>query len=84
MAGHFYIKLVGGPQDGAEVVVYEPVPKVIFLQRQWRGDGYATWGRKQCERFPARYELDGNTFVYSSPIPLRGDWPVGYKPEETK
>lgn len=51
-------RLVGGPQDGAAVIVYRPFPEQIFVGRKWMGDGAASWGREKCERFPVCYTLD--------------------------
>lgn len=47
-----------GPQDGAYVEVSDPPPVRLFVGKNWKGDGYASWGRERCERFPACYLLD--------------------------
>ena len=47
-----------GPQDGAHVIVYEPIPVRIFVHREWKGDGNAAWSREKCDRFPVCYVLD--------------------------
>ena len=58
-------QLSNGPQDGANVVVYEPHPARIFVQRRWQGDGFATYGREKSERFPCCYVLDMAANKYS-------------------
>jgi hypothetical protein len=55
---HQRFQLVKGPQDGAHVIVYEPYPVRIFVHREWKGDGNASWGTEKCERFPVCYVLD--------------------------
>lgn len=48
--------LVLGPQDGAKVCGQD-MPEMIFVGPKWLGDGYASWGRERCDRFPAGYVL---------------------------
>lgn len=57
--------LIGGPQDGARVRKsggsdgHPPMlPDVICVGPKWLGDGFAAWGEKPSERFPARYSRD--------------------------
>lgn len=58
-------RLVGGPQDGAAVVVYSPEPIRVFVGRKWMGDGAASWAREKCDRFPVCYTLDMATDRYN-------------------
>lgn len=67
MAGPHNYHLVGGPQDGARIVCYEPTPHEIYVGSKWMGDGFASWGREQCDRFPIPYVCDGDRFVYNAP-----------------
>ena len=53
-------ELFGGPQDGAKITgVGEVLPQTLFVGRKWMGDGFAAWSRECCERFPAKYIIDG-------------------------
>ena len=57
-------ELVGGPQDGAKVVIQTEVPECIYVQREWQGDGYATFGLERSERFHCKYDFMGGWFQY--------------------
>ncbi len=53
-------ELKGGPQDGAKVKgVGGNLPSCLFVGPRWMGDGFAAWGREQCERFPVCYLYGG-------------------------
>jgi hypothetical protein len=48
--------LVLGPQDGAKVCGQD-MPPVVYVGPKWMGDGFASWGREECDRFPEEYIL---------------------------
>jgi hypothetical protein len=56
-------ELVLGPQDGARVCGCD-MPEWIFVGGTWKGDGYATWGRERCDRFPDGYHLERDGKYY--------------------
>jgi hypothetical protein len=68
--------LSGGPQDGARVRKSGDdyrLPDAIFVGPKWLGDGFAAWSDEHCDRFPVKYQRNGNlsrfTFAeYVSPV----------------
>lgn len=58
--------LIGGPQDGARIEGRN-IPDVVYVQRQWQGDGFATFGHERSKRFPCRYDRWEYTYRY---VPL--------------
>lgn len=69
-------KLIGGPQDGAQIAVFSSKrPVTVFVGKKWLGDGKAAWGRDLCDRFPVKYVLgkDWNYYFTSYFEPKGGN-----------
>jgi len=47
--------LIGGPQDGAKVVLYDD-RNTIYVGPKWLGDGYAAYSTEHSGRFSVCYE----------------------------
>lgn len=61
-----HIQLVGGPQDGARVVMYtDAVKPVVWVGPRWLGDGASAFTTDgACARFPAEYRYDGGNYRF--------------------